>query len=71
MSHGYKRGKIDNTLFLKFKGKNLLIIQVHVDDIIFGATTDSLCNEFEDLMRSEFEISMMGELSFFLGLQIK
>lgn len=71
LSHGYKRGKIDNTLFLKNKGKNLLIVQVYVDDIIFGATTNSLCQEFGDLMCSEFEMSMMGVLSFFLGLQIK
>ena len=49
----------------------MLIVQVYVDDIIFGATSDSLCQEFAALMGSEFEMSMMGELSFFLGLQIK
>jgi len=48
-----------------------LIVQVYVDDIIFGATHENLCNEFLKMMRSEFEISMMGELNFFLGLQIK
>jgi len=58
-------------LFLKSKGEHLLIIQVYVDDIIFGATHNDLCDEFSKLMRSEFEISMMGELNFFLGLQIK
>jgi len=44
---------------------------VYVDDIIFGATHENLCNEFSKMMRSEFEMSMMGELNFFLGLQIK
>lgn len=63
LSHGYKRGIIDNTLILKTRGKNLLIIQVYVDDINFGETTNSLYQEFVDLMCSE--------LSFFLGLQIK
>jgi len=48
-----------------------LIVQVYVDDIIFGVTHNDLCNEFSKLMRSEFEMSMMGELNFFLGLQIK
>jgi len=46
-------------------------VQVYVDDIIFRATSDSLCKEFAALMSSEFEMSMMGELTFFLGLQIK
>jgi len=49
----------------------LLIVQLYVDDIIFGATHNNLCDEFSKMMRSEFEMSMMGELNFFLGLQIK
>ncbi|XP_070056495.1 uncharacterized protein [Nicotiana tomentosiformis] len=71
LENGFTREKIDNTLFLKKRGKNLLIVQVYVDDIIFGATNDSLCEEFAKLMGSEFERSMMGELNFFLGLQVK
>ncbi|XP_070028803.1 uncharacterized protein [Nicotiana sylvestris] len=71
LENGFIRGKIDNTLFLKKRGRNLLIVQVYMDDIIFGATTDSLCEEFAKLMGSEFEMSMMGELNFFLGLQVK
>jgi len=59
------------TLFLKTKGEHLLIVEVYVDDIIFGATLENLCNEFSKMMRSEFEMSMMGEFNFFLGLQIK
>jgi len=69
IDNGFQRGKVDNTLFLKSKGEHLLIVQVYVD--IFSATDNSLCDEFSDLMRSEFEMSMMGELNFFLGLQIK
>ena len=48
-----------------------MIVQVYVDDIIFGATHENLCNEFSKMMRSEFEMSMMGALNFLLGLQIK
>ena len=58
-------------MFVKTKGEHLLIVQVYVDDIIFGITHENLCNEFSKMMRSEFEMSMMGELNFFLGLQIK
>ena len=58
-------------MFLKSKGEHLLIVQVYVEDIIFGATHDDLCNEFSKMMRCEFEMSMMGKLNFFLGLQIK
>ncbi|KAL6318562.1 hypothetical protein AAG906_000640 [Vitis piasezkii] len=49
----------------------MLLVQIYVDDIIFGATNDSLCEDFSKCMHSEFEMSMMGELNFFLGLQIK
>ena len=70
-SHGYSRGKIDNTLFFKNKENGFLIVQIYVDDIIFGATNKSLTKEFANLMSNEFEMSMMGELNYFLGLQIK
>ncbi|XP_070014223.1 uncharacterized mitochondrial protein AtMg00810-like [Nicotiana sylvestris] len=53
------------------RGRNLLIVQVYVDDIISEATVDSLCEEFAKLMGSEFEMSMMGELNFFFCLQVK
>ena len=64
-------GKIDTTLFIKPKDNDMLIIQIYVDDIIFGATNVSLCEEFAKSVHSEFEMSMMGEFNFFLGLQIK
>jgi len=68
LDHGFKRGQIDKTLFTKTKAKDFLIIQIYVDDILFGATNNSLCEEFLNLMSKEFEISMMGELTFYLGL---
>ena len=71
MENGFRRGKVDNTLFLKSTGEHLLIVQVYIDDIIFGASHKNLCNEFSKMMKSEFEMSMMGELNFFLGIQIK
>ena len=63
--------KIDTTLFIKLRENDILIVQIYVDDIIFGATNGSLCEEFAKSMHSEFEMSMMGELNFFLSLQIK
>ncbi|KAI4312534.1 hypothetical protein MLD38_037340 [Melastoma candidum] len=68
---GYRKGKVDTTLFLKKHGTELLIVQIYVDDIIFGSTNNTLCNEFAEHMKGEFEMSMMGELTFFLGLQIR
>ena len=65
IDNGFQRGKVDNTLFLKLKREHLLIVQVYVDDIIFGATNNGLCDEFLDLLRSQFEMSMMGTLNFF------
>ena len=64
-------GKIDTTLFIKLKENEMLIVQIYVDDIIFGATNVSLCEEFAKSMHSEFEMSMIRELNFFLDLQIK
>ena len=71
LANDFKRGKIDKTLFLKSNGTDILVVQIYVDDILFGATNESLCKYFADLMSGEFEMSMMGELNFFLGLQIK
>jgi hypothetical protein len=64
-------GKVDQTLFLLRQGKDILIVQVYVDDIVFGGTSNSLVARFAEDMSREFELSMMGELQFFLGLQIK
>src|ERR1044071_3882455 len=70
LQNGYRRGVIDRTLFILEEEGMILVVQVYVDDIIFGSTNLSLVEKFKDLMSSEFEMSMIGELSFFLGLQI-
>ncbi|GKA72836.1 putative ribonuclease H-like domain-containing protein [Tanacetum coccineum] len=65
------RGTIDKTLFLKKDKKDIILVQVYVDDIIYGSTRKSWCDEFEALMKSKFQMSSMGEITFFLGLQVK
>ncbi|GJZ93176.1 putative ribonuclease H-like domain-containing protein [Tanacetum coccineum] len=69
--HGYKRGTTDKTLFIKRDKKDIMLVQVYVNDIIFGSIKKSWCDEFEALMQSRFQMSSMGELTFFLGLQVK
>jgi hypothetical protein len=64
-------GKGDPTLFTRRMGKDLFICQRYVDDIIFGSTNKSFCDEFSKIMTDRFEMSMMGVLTFFLGFQIK
>ncbi|KAL5547467.1 hypothetical protein UlMin_002698 [Ulmus minor] len=71
LKNEFEMGKVDKTLFIKTKDKDILIVQIYVDDIIFGATNKSLCEDFAKCMHEEFEMSMMGELTYFLGLQIK
>ncbi|GJS40074.1 retrovirus-related pol polyprotein from transposon TNT 1-94 [Tanacetum coccineum] len=71
IKHEYKMGMVDNTLFTKKKSSNLIIVQIYVDDIILCSTCQDMCDEFAKIMHDEFEMSMMGELNFFLGLQIK
>ncbi|GKC63573.1 putative ribonuclease H-like domain-containing protein, partial [Tanacetum coccineum] len=69
--NGYKRGTIDMTLFIKKDKNDIMLVQVYVDDIIFGSTKRSWCDEFEALMKSRFQMSSLRELTFFLGLQVK
>ncbi|GJU52381.1 ribonuclease H-like domain-containing protein [Tanacetum coccineum] len=69
--NGYRRGTIDKTLFIKKDKHDIILVQIYVDDIIFGSTKKSWCDEFEALMKSRFQMSSMGELTFFLGLQVK
>ncbi|MCR2847933.1 hypothetical protein KN825_15245, partial [Weizmannia coagulans] len=71
MDNEFRKGKVDTTLFIKTKDKDMMLVQIYVDDIIFGATKPILCEEFARAMHEEFEMSMMGELNFFLGLQVK
>ncbi|GJX16739.1 retrovirus-related pol polyprotein from transposon TNT 1-94 [Tanacetum coccineum] len=67
---GFQKGSIDTTLFIKKKGKHIMLIQIYVDDIIFGSTNPKYCTKFLELMVKRFEMSMMGEMKFFLGLQV-
>jgi len=71
LAKGFTRGQADRTLFIRQQGTHKLIAQIYVDDIIFGATLDSLAHEFSEEMKQEFEMSMIGELNYFLGLQVK
>ena len=64
-------GCVDKTLFLIRSSNDFLLVQIYVDDIIFGGSSHALVSKFSEQMSSEFEMSMMGELQFFLGLQIK
>jgi hypothetical protein len=70
-SKGFEMGKVDKTLFLLRQGYDILIVQVYVDDIVFGGLSHSLVARFAEDMSKEFEMSMMVELHFFLSLQIK
>ncbi|GJU04522.1 retrovirus-related pol polyprotein from transposon TNT 1-94 [Tanacetum coccineum] len=70
VSKGFFKGSIDPTLFITKKGKDILLVQIYVDDIIFCSTNPKLSKKFEKIMHRKFEMSMMGELKFFLGIQI-
>ncbi|GJZ84703.1 uncharacterized mitochondrial protein-like protein [Tanacetum coccineum] len=71
LDNGFQRGKNDNALFIRRHKGDILLVQVYVDDIIFGSTKKELCNAFEKLMHEKFQMSSMGELTFFLGLQVQ
>jgi hypothetical protein len=71
ITNGFKVGKADPTLFTKTMANDLFVCQIYVDDIIFGSTNKSTCEEFSRIMVQKFEMSMMGELRYFLGFQIK
>ena len=71
LEKGFSKGKVNTTLFTKRMNNDLLIVQIYINDIVFGTTNHYLCKEFSKLMQGEFEKSMIGELKFFLRLQIK
>ncbi|GJX79565.1 retrovirus-related pol polyprotein from transposon TNT 1-94 [Tanacetum coccineum] len=70
VSKGFSKGSIDPTLFITKHGEDILLVQIYVDDIIFGSTNPKLSKRFGKLMHNKFDMSMMGELKFFLGIQI-
>nr|GEZ49274.1 uncharacterized mitochondrial protein AtMg00810-like [Tanacetum cinerariifolium] len=71
LDNGVHKGKIDKTLFIRRHKYDILLVQVYVDDIIFGSTKKELCSAFEKMMHEKFQVSSIGELTFFLGLQVK
>ncbi|GKE34642.1 retrovirus-related pol polyprotein from transposon TNT 1-94 [Tanacetum coccineum] len=70
ISQHFFKGAVDPTLFTWKVGNDLLLVQIYVDDIIFASTNTALCNEFANQMTTKFKMSMIGQMSFFLGLQI-
>ena len=71
LAHGYEMGSVDKTLFTLRHGNDFPLAQIYVDDIIFGGSSHALTSRFQVLMETEFQMSMMEELTFFLGIQIK
>ena len=66
--NGFKRGSVDTTFFIRKNKNSFVVAQIYVDDIVFGASNDSLAHSFVDEMKVMFEMSMAGELTYFLGL---
>ena len=71
IKNGFTIGKADSTLFTRKVDNELFVCQIYVDDIIFGSTNEKFCEEFSKVMTNRFEMSMMGELKYFLGFQVK
>ncbi|CAM9000579.1 unnamed protein product [Rhodiola kirilowii] len=67
---GYTRGGIDKTMLVRRDNKHFIIAQIYVDDIVFGSNSQKMVDEFMAQMQSEFKMSMVGEMNFFLGLQV-
>jgi hypothetical protein len=70
LEHGYVMGSVDKTLFTLKHGNNFLLVQIYVNGIIFGGSSHTLVSSFQEMME-EFQMSMMGQLTFFLGIQVK
>ncbi|GJZ17062.1 retrovirus-related pol polyprotein from transposon TNT 1-94 [Tanacetum coccineum] len=70
ISQQFSKGAVDLTFFTRQAGNDLLLVQIYVEDIIFASTNTTMCNEFSNQMTTKFKMSMMGKMSFFLGLQI-
>ncbi|GJU36158.1 retrovirus-related pol polyprotein from transposon TNT 1-94 [Tanacetum coccineum] len=68
IKHHFTKGIVDSTLFTRRHGDDILLVQIYVDDIFFGKTKPVFAKRFEKLMKDNFEMSMIGEMKFFLGL---
>jgi hypothetical protein len=71
LEHGYVLGSVDKTLFTLNHDTDFLLVQIYMDDIIFGGSSHTLVSSFQEMKENEFRMSMMGELTFFLGIQVK
>ncbi|CAN0918340.1 Retrovirus-related Pol polyprotein from transposon RE2, partial [Linum grandiflorum] len=71
LSNNFVRGSVDKTLFTKRVKKDILIVQIYVDDIVFGSSNENLSKDFSQIMQKSFEMNLIGELNYFLGLQVK
>jgi hypothetical protein len=71
LEHGYVMGCVDKTLFTLNHGTAFFLVQIYVDDIIFGGSFHTLVSRFQEMIESEFQMSMMGDITFFLGIQVK
>jgi hypothetical protein len=71
LEHGYVMSSVDKTLLTLNHDTDFLLVQIYVDDIVFGGSSHTLVSRFQEMMESEFQMSMMGELTFFLGIQVK
>jgi hypothetical protein len=71
IEHVYAIGSVDKTLFTLNRDTDSLLVQIYVDDIIFGGSSHTLVSKFQEMMENEFQMSMMGELTFFVGIQVK
>jgi hypothetical protein len=68
LEHRYVIGSVDKTLFTLNHGTDFLLVQIYVNDIIFGGSSHTLVSRFQEMMESKFQMSMIGELTFFLGI---
>jgi hypothetical protein len=68
LEHGYAMGSVDKTLFTLNHDTDFLLVHIYLDDIIFGGSSHSLMSSFQEMIENEFQRSMMGELTFFLGI---
>jgi hypothetical protein len=71
LGHGYVMGSVDKTLFTLKHGTIFLLVQIYMDNIMFGGSSHTLVSKFQKMIENEFQMSMMGELTFFLGIQVK
>jgi hypothetical protein len=71
LEHKYVMGSVDKTIFTLNHGTDFLLVQIYVNDIIFGDSSHTLVSRFQEMMESKFQMFMMGELTFFLGIQVK